>query len=54
MKKIHQIWVYSAKVSAACGMTVDPRILMAILISEGTGSFDTNPDVSAGKCMPKN
>lgn len=45
--KVEQLW------DAAERNNVDPRLLLAILVQEGTGSFDTNPE-NAGKYLNGN
>lgn len=40
--KVHKLWAKAADLSALWQTIVDPRLLLAILRIEGTGSFNTN------------
>ena len=41
-EKINKVWAESMKFYNKTGVEVDPRLLLAIIIQEGTGSFNTS------------
>lgn len=43
-KKIDELWLSCENVYNEYGINVDPRFMLAIIIAEGTGSFDTSSD----------
>jgi hypothetical protein len=40
--KLAQLWQAASDVSRAKGFVIDPHILLAVILQEGTGSFNTN------------
>ncbi|WP_410771629.1 NlpC/P60 family protein [Fontibacillus sp. BL9] len=41
-KKVHELWVATEQINNEYGIQIDPRLLLAIIIQEGTGSFNTS------------
>lgn len=46
-EKVDQLWGACENIYDQYGIQVDPRMLLAIIIQEGTGSFNTNADEPA-------
>ena len=46
--KINVIWKKCEEFYEDYGVQVDPRLLLAIIVEEGTGSFNTSSDNKAG------
>lgn len=46
-KKIHALWEACKAINGAYGIQIDPRFLVAIIIHEGTGSFNTSSENKA-------
>lgn len=40
--KIDELWMACEKINEDYGIQIDPRLLLAIIIQEGTGSFNTS------------
>lgn len=40
--KIDELWIACDKINEDYGIQIDPRLLLAIIIQEGTGSFNTS------------
>ncbi|MBE0340152.1 hypothetical protein E4V51_01810 [Paenibacillus sp. 28ISP30-2] len=41
-EKLHSLWEATKKIQEAYDIQIDPRLLLAIIIQEGTGSFNTS------------
>ncbi|AKG35289.1 hypothetical protein [Paenibacillus durus] len=41
-KKVHELWEATKAIDKAYGIQIDPRFLLAVIIHEGTGSFNTS------------
>ena len=41
-EKVNLLWIACEKIYIEYGINIDPRILLAIILQEGTGSFDTS------------
>ena len=41
-KKIDALWQGTEEIQKEYGLDIDPRMLLAVIIAEGTGSFDTS------------
>lgn len=51
-EKINAVWDTCRSIYDVYGVQLDPRLLLAIIIAEGTGSFNTNTNNLAADGMP--